>query len=151
MPGVFDRLAGQDEAVAELTAAAAAARARRPDQGWDESDSRMVHAWLFTGPPGSGRSVAAMAFAAALQCEHPQIVGCGDCRACHTVLAGTHADVHRLDPQGVNILLKDVREAIQRASSRPGTGRWQIVVVEGFLLMIGKRILKLKLKIKQLD
>jgi len=130
MPGVFDRLAGQDEAVAELTAAAAAARARRPDQGWDESDSRMVHAWLFTGPPGSGRSVAAMAFAAALQCEHPQIVGCGDCRACHTVLAGTHADVHRLDPQGVNILLKDVREAIQRASSRPGTGRWQIVVVE---------------------
>lgn len=130
MPGVFDRLAGQAEVVAELTAAATAARLRVPGQGWEESDARMVHAWLFTGPPGSGRSVAALAFAAALQCEHPEIVGCGECKACHTVLAGTHADVHLLAPQGVNILLKDVKETIQRAASRPGTGRWQIVVVE---------------------
>ena len=130
MPGVFDRLAGQAEVVAELTAAATAARLRVPGQGWEESDARMVHAWLFTGPPGSGRSVAALAFAAALQCEDPEIVGCGQCRACHTVLAGTHADVHLLAPQGVNILLKDVKETIQRAASRPGTGRWQIVVVE---------------------
>ncbi|HMT49053.1 MAG TPA: DNA polymerase III subunit delta' [Dietzia sp.] len=130
MSGVFDRLAGQDEVVAELTAAAHAARARVPGQGWDQTDARMVHAWLFTGPPGSGRSVAAMCFAAALQCEHPEIVGCGECRACHTVAAGTHADVHLLAPQGVNILLKDVKETIHRAASRPGTGRWQIVVVE---------------------
>lgn len=130
MSGVFERLAGQAEAVAELTAAATAARQRVPGQGWDESDARMVHAWLFTGPPGSGRSVAAMSFAAALQCEHPEIVGCGECRACHTVLAGTHADVQLLAPQGVNILLKDVKETIHRAASRPGTGRWQIVVVE---------------------
>ncbi|HHX86073.1 MAG TPA: DNA polymerase III subunit delta', partial [Actinomycetales bacterium] len=130
MPGVFERLAGQEDAVAELTAAALAARARVPGQGWEGSDPRMVHAWLFTGPPGSGRSVAATCFAAALQCEHPEIVGCGECRACHTVLAGTHADVHHLAPQGVNILLKDVKETIHRAASRPGTGRWQIVVVE---------------------
>lgn len=130
MPGVFDRLAGQAEAVAELQAAATAARLRVPGQGWDESDARMVHAWLFTGPPGSGRSIAAMAFAAALQCEHPEIIGCGECRACHTVLAGTHSDVHLLAPQGVNILLKDVKETVHKAASRPGTGRWQIVVVE---------------------
>lgn len=130
MPGVFDRLAGQAEAVAELQAAATAARARVPGRGWDSSDARMVHAWLFTGPPGSGRSIAARAFAAALQCEDPEIVGCGECRACHTVLAGTHSDVHLLAPQGVNILLKDVKETVHRASSRPGTGRWQIVVVE---------------------
>lgn len=130
MPGVFERLAGQDEVVAQLEAAALAARERSPGQGWETSDSRMVHSWLFTGPPGSGRSVAAMSFAAALQCEDPEIVGCGGCRACHTVLAGTHADVHLLAPQGVNILLKDVKETIHRAASRPGTGRWQIVVVE---------------------
>lgn len=130
MPGVFERLAGQDEVVAELTAAAWAARDRVPGQGWQESDPRMVHAWLFTGPPGSGRSVAAMSFAAALQCEHPEIPGCGECQSCHTVVAGTHADVHLLAPQGVNILLKDVKETIHRAASRPSTGRWQIVVVE---------------------
>lgn len=116
--------------MAALSAAALAARSRVPGQGWEDSDPRMVHAWLFTGPPGSGRSVAATCFAAALQCEHPEIVGCGECRACHTVLAGTHADVHHLAPQGFNILLKDVKETIHRAASRPGTGRWQIVVVE---------------------
>ncbi len=130
MPGVFERLAGQEEVVAELSAAAMVARARVPGRGWEDSDPRMVHAWLFTGPPGSGRSVAATSFAAALQCEHPEIIGCGGCRACHTVLAGTHPDVHHLAPQGVNILLKDVKETIHRAASRPVTGRWQIVVVE---------------------
>ena len=130
MSGVFERLAGQAEVVAELTAAATSARLRVQGRGWDDSDARMVHAWLFTGPPGSGRSVAAMSFAAALQCENPEIVGCGECRACYTVLAGTHADVHLLAPQGVNILLKDVKETIHRAASRPATGRWQIVVVE---------------------
>ena len=38
--------------------------------------------------------------------------------------------MHRLAPQGVNILLKDVKSTIHRAASRPGTGRWQIVVIE---------------------
>src|SRR5699024_1406272 len=85
---------------------------------------------LRTGPRGSGRSVAALRSAPALQCGHPELVGGGECQACHTVPAGTHADVHLLAPQGVNILLKDVKETIHRAASRPGTGRWQIVMVE---------------------
>ena len=56
----------------------------------------MSHAWLFTGPPGSGRSNAAVAFAAALECERaPDNAGCGECHECHTVLAGSHADVTR--------------------------------------------------------
>ena len=59
--GVFDRLVGQEHVEAELTAAATAARG-------GDSGSRMTHSWLFTGPPGSGRSVAALCFAAALQC-----------------------------------------------------------------------------------
>ena len=60
----------------------------------------MTHAWLFTGPPGSGRSVAARAFAAALQCPDG---GDGTCHACRTVLAGTHADVHVVVPDGLSI------------------------------------------------
>ena len=50
----------------------------------------MTHAWLFTGPPGSGRSNAAIAFAAALQCAE---AGCGHCDECLSVLAGSHPDV----------------------------------------------------------
>src|SRR5699024_7603775 len=130
MPGVFERLAGQDEAVAQLSAAARAARDRVAGRGWEESDARMVHAWLFTGPPGTGRSVAALSFAAALQCEHPEIVGCGECQACHTVLAGTRAAGRLLAHQGATSLPRDVKETSRRAARRPGTGRWQIVMLE---------------------
>lgn len=87
----------------------------------------MTHAWLFTGPPGSGRSVAARAFAAALQCPSG---GCGECASCRTVRAGTHADVRSVVPEGLTISVKDMRSVVQRASSRPTTAPWQIVLVE---------------------
>ncbi|SDC25306.1 DNA polymerase-3 subunit delta' [Mycolicibacterium neoaurum] len=90
----------------------------------------MTHAWLITGPPGSGRSVAAVCFAAALQCTSEGVPGCGECRACTTTMAGTHADVRRIIPEGLSIAVKEMREIVQIASRRPGTGRWQIVVVE---------------------
>jgi DNA polymerase-3 subunit delta' len=87
----------------------------------------MTHAWLFTGPPGSGRSVAARAFAAALQCPEG---GCGHCHACHTALAGTHADVKIIVPDGLSIGAQEAREMVVGASRAPSQGRWQIVLVE---------------------
>src|SRR5881397_530088 len=95
---VFDALVGQDAAIEELSRAAAAAAdviVGRPVQ-----PGAMTHAWLFTGPAGSGRSVAARAFAAALQCEQGR---CAACHACRTVLAGTHADVQTVVPEGLSI------------------------------------------------
>lgn len=92
----------------------------------------MTHAWLFTGPPGSGRSNAAIAFAAALQC--PQLgVGpdCPDgCHACHTVLAGSHADVSVIRTEKLSIGVDEVRDLVRRASLSPMGERWQIMVVE---------------------
>ncbi|WP_316573345.1 MULTISPECIES: DNA polymerase III subunit delta' [Nocardia] len=123
MAGVFDRLVGQDVVEAELTAAATAARA-------GVVTGAMTHSWLFTGPPGSGRSVAALCFAAALQCTDPDAVGCGRCHACTTTMAGTHGDVRRIIPEGLSISTKEMRAIVQIASRRPSTGRWQIVVVE---------------------
>ena len=64
--GAFADLAGQDEVVAQLHRAADAAA--RLLAGEPRAAGGMTHAWLFTGPPGSGRSVAARAFAAALLC-----------------------------------------------------------------------------------
>ena len=90
----------------------------------------MTHAWLITGPPGSGRSIAALCFAAALQCTSDGTPGCGECRACTTTMAGTHADVRRIIPEGLSIGVDEMRDIVQIASRRPGTGRWQIVVVE---------------------
>ncbi|HLS00105.1 DNA polymerase III subunit delta' [Mycolicibacillus parakoreensis] len=124
MSGVFARLVGQQAVEAELVAAARAAR------GDSEQAAAMTHAWLITGPPGSGRSVAAVCFAAALQCTDPEVPGCGACRACATTLAGTHADVRRIVPEGLSIGVEAMRAIVQVASRRPSTGRWQIVVVE---------------------
>ncbi len=123
--GVFDRLVGQEAVESELTAAAVAAR-----KGMAASGSAMTHAWLFTGPPGSGRSVAALCFAAALQCTDDDTPGCGRCHACTTTMAGTHGDVRRVVPEGLSISTAEMRGIVQIASRRPSTGRWQVVVIE---------------------
>jgi DNA polymerase-3 subunit delta' len=128
MSGVFTRLVGQGAVEAELVAAARAARGDSA-HGADEVGS-MTHAWLITGPPGSGRSVAALCFAAALQCTGDGAPGCGQCRPCTTTLAGTHADVRRIVPEGLSIGVDEMRAIVAAASRRPSTGRWQIVVIE---------------------
>src|SRR6201999_4407841 len=128
MSGVFTRLVGQQAVEAELLAAASAARG---DRGHNRAgDGTMTHAWLITGPPGSGRSVAALCFAAALQCTSDGEPGCGSCRACTTTMAGTHADVRRLIPEGLSIGVDEMRAIVQTASRRPTTGHRQIVVIE---------------------
>ncbi|GAB2929414.1 DNA polymerase III subunit delta' [Micromonospora polyrhachis] len=141
MPDVFTELVGQVEAVQTLRRAAEAAneviRAAEAvaagDRGGAETadglsaGSAMTHAWIFTGPPGSGRSVAARAFAAALQCAYG--TGCGDCAGCRTTLAGTHADVRFVAPDGLSISVSEMRALVLRAASTPAGGRWQVVVI----------------------
>jgi len=120
---VWDELVGQEPLVQLLRRAVAAAQDRLaggPGTG-------MTHAWLFTGPPGSGRSNAARAFAAALQCERG---GCGECQACRTALAGSHLDVTLFATDRTQISVKEIRELVPRAATRPADGRWQVIVVE---------------------
>ncbi|GAA2720239.1 DNA polymerase III subunit delta' [Actinocorallia aurantiaca] len=117
---VFDDLVGQGPVVAQLQAAVTAAR---------QGSGGMTHAWLFTGPPGSGLQTAATAFAAALQClEEP--AGCGYCANCHQVLQGTHADLEVVRPQGLSYSVKETRALVMRAASSPSGGRWRVVLFE---------------------
>jgi DNA polymerase III subunit delta' len=120
---VFGDLVGQDAVVAELSQAAAAADAVLRG----EPATGMTHAWLFTGPPGSGRSVAARAFAAALLCPDG---GCGQCPSCHQVRAGTHADLMLVRPDGLSYGVRQTRGLVLRAASAPSGGRWQVVLFE---------------------
>ena len=122
---VFGDLPGQDAVVTQLERAAAGAAAilagQRPEPG------AMTHAWLFAGPPGSGRSVAARAFAAALLCPAG---GCGQCPCCHQVYAGTHADLMLVRPDGLSYGVKQTRDLVLRAAGKPTGGRWQVVLFE---------------------
>ncbi|MGK5680391.1 DNA polymerase III subunit delta' [Actinoplanes sp. URMC 104] len=127
MSDVFADLVGQDEPVATLRQAAAAAA--RVVAGEQVAAGAMTHAWIFTGPPGSGRSVAARAFAAALECERDG-VGCGECHGCHTTIGRTHADVRFVVPEGLSIGVNEMRALVLRAASAPSGGRWQVVVIE---------------------
>jgi DNA polymerase-3 subunit delta' len=115
----WDAVVGQDPVVATLREAAQA------------EAGAMTHAWLFTGPPGSGRSVAARAFAAALQCtDLDNGPGCGTCQGCRTTLAGTHADVRQVVPEGLSISVAEMRALVSGASRRPSAGRWQVLLIE---------------------
>lgn len=120
--GVFADVIGQPEAISVLRAAVAAAHGDPA-----VPVAAMTHAWLFTGPPGSGRSVAARAFAAALECPSS---GCGRCTSCHTVASGTHADVRSVVPEGLTISVREMRAVVQMAARRPVTGPWQVVLIE---------------------
>lgn len=123
LSGVWADLVGQEPTVTVLRAAAeAAAGVLR-----GENSGGMTHAWLITGPPGSGRSTAARAFAAALQCPTG---GCGECDACHTALAGTHADVEVVNTRKLSIGVADARQLVSWSARHPAGGRWQVLVVE---------------------
>jgi len=124
---VFDALVGQERVVAELRRAVAAADAILRGDATFPAAAGMTHAWLFTGPPGSGRSTAARAFAAALQCPEG---GCDSCVACHTVQMGTHADVEVVRPSGLSYGVADTRDLVRRAALSPAGNRWQVILLE---------------------
>jgi len=127
--GAWSALIGQPDGVERLHAAAVASRAvLAGDRG--ATVAAMTHAWLFTGPPGSGRSTAARAFAAALQCADEYAPGCGQCQDCHTALAGTHPDVTLVATDQLTIGVDQTRGLVLGAAMSPSRRRWQVIVVE---------------------
>ena len=124
---VWGALVGQGRAVDTLQRAVEAAQ-RMPHGLVPGADGNaMTHAWLFTGPPGSGRSVAARAFAAALLCGSG---GCGVCNSCRTVASGANPDVVICRTEQKIIPVDQVRELTSKAAMSPMTGRWQVIIIE---------------------
>ena len=120
---VFDSLIGQEQAVSALTRASADAT----KVAIGERGDAMTHAWLITGPPGSGRSVTAMAFAASLVCRQG---GCGSCIDCRNVAQGIHPDVEHVIPEGVVYTVANADQLIERAALTPTRSPWHVIVVE---------------------
>ena len=118
---VFNSLIDQPQVVQTLKDAVGSANIN------EDASQVMTNTWLFTGPAGSGRSNAAIAFAAALVCEKG---GCSTCNSCISTILGTHADVELIKTQGLSIKIDEVRELITRASWKPSIANYRIVVIE---------------------
>jgi DNA polymerase-3 subunit delta' len=118
---VFSSLIDQSEVVAILKEAVQSARNK------EDLTQGMTNTWLFTGPPGSGRSNAAIAFAAALVCKDS---GCSKCDDCMSTIIGTHADVELIKTEGLSIKIDEIRELITRASWAPSVASYRVVVME---------------------
>jgi DNA polymerase-3 subunit delta' len=116
----FSTLVGQEHIVDVLQSAATASRSGIESQ-------EMTHAWVFTGPPGSGRSSAAIAFAQALICPND---GCGTCSDCNAAKTNGHPDVEVIRTEGLSIKVEEVRELLTRVAWAPSMGGWRVVVLE---------------------
>jgi DNA polymerase-3 subunit delta' len=118
---VFSSLIDQSQVISILKKAVTSAN------NFDDLSQAMTNTWLFTGPAGSGRSNAAIAFAAALVCKDG---GCSKCQDCLSTILGTHADVELIKTQGLSIKIDEVRELITRASWAPSVANFRVVVIE---------------------
>jgi DNA polymerase-3 subunit delta' len=113
-PKVFRDVVSQPEAVDQLLGAIG-------------NQSDVHHAWLFTGPPGSGRSQIALAFAASLLCAEG---GCGNCNSCQMIQSRNHPDVQVLNTERVLISIDEVTEFIEKSIQMPAIGKYRIMVIE---------------------
>ena len=125
MASVYENLVGQEHITTILQGAVAASRTGVESP--ETNKHGMTHAWLFTGPPGSGRSSAAVAFAQALICPNQ---GCGACNECQSAKHGSHPDVEIIRTEGLSIKVEEVRELLTRVAWAPSMGGWRVVVME---------------------
>jgi len=117
MGELYSDVVGQNKVIAALEAAAV----------------RPVHAYLFVGPPGTGKAAAATSFAAALLC--PATPPDGTCETCRRVLAGIHPDVINIEREGSAISIDTAREVIALAATSPLEGERKILVLHDFHLV----------------
>lgn len=114
-PARFAELRGQDHVVRAL-------------QGAVKND-RISHAYLFSGPRGTGKTTTARILAKALNCEHP-VDGdaCAECASCLAIAKGTSLDVIELDAASNNGV-DDIRDIIAGAWHNT-PGRWKVYIFD---------------------
>lgn len=115
---------------------------------WAIAHGSVAHAYLFTGPPHSGRSTLARLFAQTLNCETPEAAGsalapCGECRSCRKIARGVHPDVQvvgrasqeagagagRKESKHTTLSIDTIRELQAGLSLRPLESRWKVAIV----------------------
>ena len=114
-PQRFDEVLGQDHVALALRNAV--------------RDGQIGHAYLFSGPRGTGKTSTARILGKALNCIEPKDgEPCGTCASCTSVAAGTSFDVHELDAAS-NGRVEDIRDLISRAALAT-PGRWKVYILD---------------------
>ncbi len=115
---LWDRIRGQDSPVAYLKEVIAR--------------NRVVSGYLFSGPDGVGKSLAASVFAAALNCTVKPGEGCGECPDCRAIERGGHPDVHRLAPSSKSrlVVVEQIRELRRTVHLSARGDNWKVFLIE---------------------
>ncbi len=94
---------------------------------------RVAPAYLFIGPEGAGKRLAALELAKALNCDRAETEACGTCGQCHRLTQRVHPDLHVLEVQGASqtIQIDEVRTLLGRIALRPYMGRRSVVIIDG--------------------
>jgi DNA polymerase-3 subunit delta' len=95
-------------------------------------NNMLAHAYLFSGDPGIGKKLTALALAAAVNCgNRGEDGGCGECPSCRKVAAGGHPDVHLLASDGDEIKIDQIRQVQSELALKPFEGEKKILIVDG--------------------
>jgi DNA polymerase-3 subunit delta' len=113
----FSAILGQEHALALLQKAFASAR--------------LGHAYLFYGPSGVGKKLAAVQFAKALACQNTVAEACDRCASCHTITTGNHPDVVVINPEGASIRIEHIRAVQRQLGYKPYTSPRTVVIIDG--------------------
>ena len=114
-PSTFDEVAGQQHIVKTIKNALAT--------------GKLAHAYLFTGPRGTGKTTMAKLLAKALNCEEGLGHQCNMCKNCRAIIDGTHPDVLELDAASNNSV-EDVRELIDKVKYGTILGRYKVYIID---------------------
>lgn len=119
-PQKFDEVAGQKQIIQTLKNAI--------------KDNKIAHAYLFTGPRGTGKTTMAKLLAKALNCSCNEAKPCNECEACKAINEGSFADVIEIDAASNNGV-DEVRSLIDKVKYAPIEGKYKVYIIDEVHMM----------------